>query len=858
MINTDRSKQPTTLHHLSIAFHHKPRLSTNKFVNLCPFIAQPKATQPAMTKFFLTALWSVALLMLPGSVFSQTKIKLSGIVADSSKPLGFATVRIFKKSNTTPLQAALTKEDGSFQFNVPDTGNYTLSFTHAGYAEKRITVTVAAPATPMQIDPVQLSRNAGVLKEVVVSAQRPLVEQSDDKIVFNVEDDPATKTETAIDILRKTPFVTVDGEDNIKVNGKSNFKVLLNGRETSMFARNIKEAMRGFPGALISKIEVITSPSAKYDGEGIGGLINIITKKKVVGYNGSLSSFSRTSDKLNNFSVNGNAKVGKLGLSVFFNTGFSDPVLQHNTNTTIPATQDFYSKRTLDGNQYTNSGWSFGNAELSWEMDSLNTISVYANNDSWSNRTITEQTIITDFESSPSTISHYALTNKSNNPGLNVGSDYIKHFKKNKEKEFSLRFFGEFGKNDAKLNSFQDNPGTDRYLMNNSYANNNQYTIQADNSIPVSKNGKIEGGLKAILRRANSNFQSLIKYDESADYKTNPANTDYFKYAQDVISLYSMYSLKLKKSSFRVGGRVEYTSVTGDFTSSKTQVKSNYTTLLPNIQFTNRVSKLTTLVFTYTKRLQRPYIYDLNPFVNNNDSLNISFGNPDLGPQTIHALSGQLRYGNGNTFAGINIEGSYSNNKILQYASFDAQTGITNTTSLNIGREYQSSVNLNFNTKITPKWSVFVNGSIRYSTVTNNSDASQKNSGFGGNFNFNTSYKFTNKFSVSTYLGLWREPQTIQTTYPFNTWHNVAFNYKMFNEKLSISLRGVNYYEKTREFKTTTKDKNFYNTNVTRQIRRGGVLALTWNFGKLSENVSKKKGVTNDDILTKPAAPAGN
>ena len=111
----------------------------------------------------------------------------------------------------------------------------------------------------MKIEPVQLSRLAGVLKEVVVTSQRPMMEQSDDKIVFNVGDDPTAKSETAIEILRRTPFVTVDGEDNIKVNGKSNFKVLLNGRETSMFARNIKDALRGFPGALISKIEVITS-----------------------------------------------------------------------------------------------------------------------------------------------------------------------------------------------------------------------------------------------------------------------------------------------------------------------------------------------------------------------------------------------------------------------------------------------------------------------------------------------------------------------------------------------------------------------------------------------------------------------
>jgi len=808
-----------------------------------------------MRKFLLSALLPAVLLILPGYAFSQTKMKLSGTVLDGSKPLALATVRIFKINNASPLQTTLSKEDGNYQFNKPDTGSYSLSFTHTGFTEQRVTIVVPSKAGDMQIDPIPLSRGTGTLKEVIVNSQRPMVEQSDDKIVFNVGDDPTNKTETAIDILRKTPFVTVDGEDNIKVNGNSNFKVLLNGRETSMFARNIKEALRGFPGAIISKIEVITTPSAKYDGEGIGGLINIITKKKVVGYNGSLSSFSRTSDKLNNFSVNGNAKAGNVGVSLFFNTGFSDPVLQHNTNTTLPSTQNIYTKRALDGNQYTNSGWSFGNAELSWEFDSLNTISLYTNIDSWSNRTVTDQTITTDFSSSPSMVSYYSLNNKTNNPGVNVGSDYIKHFKKNKEREFSLRFLGEFGKNDSRLNSFQDNPSTNRYLINNSHAINDQYTIQADNSIPVKKNGKFEGGLKAILRRASSDFQSLVKYDEADDYTINTANTDYFKYAQDVFSLYSMYSLKLKKSTLRIGARIEYTNVNGSFIASNTKVKNSYATFLPNIQFTNRVNKDMNLVFAYTKRLQRPYIWDLNPFVNNNDSLNISYGNPDLGPQTTHALSTQLRYGKGNTFAGINVEGSYSDNKILQYSSFDPKTGITRTTSLNIGKEFQSSLNLNFSTKITPRWSLFINGSLRYLTVKNNSDASQSNSGFGCNFNLNTSYKFTDKFTVSSYLGLWQDNQTIQTTYPFNTWHNVALNYKAFKDKINISLRAVNYTEKTHDFKTITKDRNFYNTNITRQTRRGGVLALTWNFGKLTENISKKKGVSNDDILTKPVAP---
>lgn len=491
------------------------------------------------------------------------------------------------------------------------------------------------------------------------------------------------------------------------------------------------------------------------------------------------------------------------------------------------------------------------------ELDTLNTISLYTNIDSWNNKTVSHQTITSDYPSVPSTVSIYNLDNKTDNPGVNVGSDYIKHFSKNKEREFSLRFLGEFGKADSKLISNQENPGLDRYLDNNSHAVNNQFTIQADNSIPLKK-GKLDGGVKAILRRASSNFQSLVKYNKGDDYILDKDNSDYFKYRQDVISVYSMYSFRLKKSSFRFGARLEYTNVDGDFISSKTKVKNDYATFLPNIQFTNRINKVTTLVLAYTKRLQRPYIWDLNPFVNNNDSFNISFGNPDLGPQISHAFSTQLRFNKGNTFGGINVDASYSNNKILQYSSFNPQTGITETTNLNIGKEFQSSINLNFSTKITPKWSVFTNSSLRYSTVTNNADESQSNSGFGVNFNFNTAYRFNDKFSISTYLGLWQEPQTIQTTYPFNTWHNVAFNYKVFKNKVNISLRAVNYVEKTHAFKTITKDRNFYNTNTTTIRRRAGVLALTWNFGKLTENVSKKKGVSNDDLLTKPAAPTTN
>ena len=800
---------------------------------------------------------AIILCALPSFLSAQNKALIKGTVSDSAKALSFATIRLYKPGNPAPLHTVLSKGDGSYQVAKPANGNYVLSFSHTGYAEQKKPVSINGDGDVV-VEPVKLVKASGTLNEVVVKATRPLVEQSDDKIILNVEDDPSAKTETAIDILRKTPFITVDGDDNIKVNGKSNFRVLLNGRETAMFANNVKEALRGFPGTTISKIEVITNPSAKYDGEGIGGLINIITKKKIVGYNGSLSTFNRTVDKVNHYSLNGNAKVGKFGLSVFMNKGYSDPITIHSNTTTIPLSQSLYTKRVLDGDQRTNGSWQFGNAELSFDIDSLHTLSVYTNLNGGSNTNSSDQYITTSFDNSAPSESHFTLYNRSKYPSTSVGTDFIKHYKKNKDREFSLRFLGSFGRNSNYLNSFQDNPGTDRYLINQSKAINNEYTIQADNSLPV-KWGKFDAGVKAILRRASSDFASMVKYDAGKEYELNPSNSNNFNYRQDVVSVYSMLSFKLKKNNFRVGGRVEYTDINGDFTSSNTTVNSDYVSVLPNVQMTRKLTKAVTLVLNYNKRISRPFINDLNPFVINNDSLNISYGNPDLGPQNIHAFSTQFRYLKNGNFAGLNLEGSYSGDRIIPYSVFDPQTGVTKTTSLNIGKEYQASVNLNMNRKFSKKWTLFTNASVRYVHLSNNADETQRSNGVGVNFNLSLNYKVSNRFNIASYVGLSQEPRSIQTKYPFQPWHNVSFNYKVFKNKINISLRAVNYYETDRDFITETSNANFNSTTTVTRPRRAAVLALTWNFGKLTEQVSKKKGVNNDDLLSKPpAAPTGN
>jgi outer membrane receptor protein involved in Fe transport len=783
---------------------------------------------------------------------AQTKkVNISGVLKDSAqqKALSFVTISLYKQGQLAlPIKNTYTDNSGKFQLADVDTGNYTIFFTHTGFTEKQQDVTVNGDG-PVNLNEIILQASVVNLKDVTVTTRKPLIEQTDDKVVFNVENDPTTKTETAIDILRKTPFVSVDGDGNVQVNGQTNFKVLLNGRETAMFAQNVKEALKGFPGTLITKIEVITQPSAKYDAEGVGGIINIITRKKVVGYNGSISTYY-SSTSFYNINANLSAKFGKIGGTINYGAGGATRQPGKTFTQTIPINPAVFTRRTLQGNRLNSFFWNFGNGEISYEVDSMNTLSAYANISGGKNSSIVDQTITTDYASAPSSNSLYKLDSRYLYPTLSVGTDFIRKFKSNTEKEFSIRLNGEFSNANSFLNSEQDNYTTDRFILNNSIAKNKQYTIQSDYLVPFKTNQKIEVGGKIILRNASSDFESLIKYQPESDYEISPSNTNNFRYNQDVYSAYTSYNLKIKKVTYRVGGRVEHTQVKGDFVSTNTAVRQSYTSFLPNLQATIKFNNTYTLVLGYNKRLQRPGIWNLNPFVNNNDSLNIFFGNPNLGPQTIHALSAQTRITKGTTFVGLTLMGSYSDNTIVQYATFDRRTGVTKTTSTNLGEEFQLSLNGNITAKFTPDWNFFVNGNVRYNKIKNKALVSQVNDGFGGNANMNSSYTFNKKFMISSYAGFWGSPATIQERMRVNIWYGLGFGYKFFKEKLVASLGLANFMAKEREWWRHLSDPNFTTETKSTFPYRGATINITWNFGKLTENVSKKKGVSNDDLIS--------
>ncbi|MDB5209553.1 MAG: hypothetical protein JWQ30_380 [Sediminibacterium sp.] len=792
----------------------------------------------------------VFLQLATATSFAQAKqANLTGIVTDTlQKALSYATISVYAPMQLTgdPVKRTYTDKNGSFRLLI-DTGYYDLTASHTGFLEIKIRVHVIQGDN--NIGSIALGPMVKTLQEVTVTSRKNLVEQSDDKIIYNAELDPVAKSGSASDLLRKTPMVTVDGDGNVQLNGQNNFKILLNGRETAMFAQNLKDALKSFPGALITKIEVITSPSAKYDAEGIGGVINIVTRKKLVGYNGYLSNYYST---LSNFSqsVSLNVKTGRLGITSYYGqSGSYNDIPGSSTSVTTALVPAAFTKRSLAGQRKSNNYGGFGNLELSYDIDSFRVVTLYGNLGRTRSHSGIEQSILTDYQALPSSSAAFLQDNRFVNPSSGMGVDFMHKYPGIADKEFSMRFNSQFSHNNGYTNSEQHNPAQNRFISNKSEASNSEYTFQVDLTQPVNKTTRLETGIKTILRSASSDFISLAKYNAADAYIANPANSDKFNYHQEVYSAYASINKTINAYALRLGLRAEHTEIHGDFETSKTKVMQHYTNLVPNVQLSRKISQYYSWVLSYNLRLQRPYITNLNPFVNNNDSLNISFGNPDLGPQTIHMVSLQARYVKTDFFAAIACSASYTGDMIVQYSRLDNPSGIISTTSANAGKEWQYAITANMNATIGKKINMGLNGVIRYNTIQNQLLTAQQRGGVSGNLSGYFNYRVVGKFTVSGSGGFQHAPYSLVNSPGSQFFYQTNLGCKFFQDKLFATMNFNNFLKEYFTMNTSTINTTFHTLNNNTYPYRVIYLGVTYNFGKLKESVSKKKGITNDDLI---------
>lgn len=807
-----------------------------------------KKTKKLALRLFSTKIFVfVVLFSSISTAMAQDKIRLQGLVKDitNHEPLSFVTVSLLKIDSTKAVVAsALSDSTGRFVLQA-DTGTYLLSLNLFGYAKFMQKLKVEA-GMPTDLKVFALKPVSNQLKQVVITGQKQLISQDRDKLVYNVAQDPSAQSQNLSEVLRKVPMLSVDGEGNVQLNGQSNFKVLLNGRETAMFALNVKDALRGFPGVVVSKIEVITNPSAKYDAEGIGGLINIITKKGIMGYNGFLNAYYSNINYQT--STNLSVRSGKFAVTgtYFLSGNYANKAGV--TSETLPLQSSAYQRRFLDGERITDRFSNDGNFEMSYNIDTLQTIVAYANVGGGNNKSRFAQHITTDFASAPSQSDFFTQNVKSNFPSYGLGTDFIKKFRGNPDRELSFRFNGQFSKNDGLNTSLMDRASTDLFMQNDSYSKNKEYTLQTDYIEPLSKMMRLETGAKVILRHANADYQSLRKTQENDPYEPDYSNSNSFAYQQKVYSGYGSLNFSINKLNFRTGLRAEHTTVDGDFFSSNTKVEQSYTSLIPDFSMNTKLGKDYTIVVGYTKRLQRPYINTLNPFVNNNDPLNISFGNPDLTAQTIHSLSIQNRLLKGANFFSFSLNASYSGNMIVQYTTFNASNGVSTTQYGNLGKNRDVSASLFFNTSFA-KFRGGIGGTLRYNKIENTVVATQHEEGFSGQASAFFSYTFYKTLFISGNGGLSRSPYSLINTTQTFPYYQINIGAELFNKKVTTSVNFNNFHAGNFTNKSYTQDANFKTLSTTTRPYRVIYVGATYSFGKLKENLSKKKGVKNDDLI---------
>ena len=771
---------------------------------------------------------------------------IKGIVVDSTTntPLEFITVAL-KKDNVV-LKTVVTAGSGDFVFKVAP-GKYMITVIAVGYNAKTTAAETDPESETTDLGKLLITAQTNKLNEVSITADRPLVKQEIDRISYDTQADPENTVLTALDMMRKVPLLSLDADDNIKLKGSGNFKILINGKPSGMMVRSPKDVLRSMPASSIQKIEVITTPPAKYDSEGLAGIINIITTKKVDnGYNGSINIRERLPFGPG-MGANFTAKFNKFGINAYGGYGTyklpETSILSRRTTT-----GELPSSLVNDGTRKNKNVNGYGGVEFSYEIDTLNLLTLEVNPYAGSFKGLNTQ--LFSLSDGMNNTSYDVLTNiKYDWSGFESTLNYQRGFKSNKDRLLTLSY--KFSNNinpqfNELLFSNRQNYTDPNYRQQNDTRSKEQ-TIQLDYVHPLKKL-TIEGGLKGILRDNSSNFETRYFNEATGDYILDATKTNQFNNNQDIFGAYNSYAYNLKSWGFKGGVRLEGTFVNADFISTGSNVKTDYFNVIPTISINHKFKNTSSLNLGFTQRIERPGIYNLNPFVDRSNPNFESTGNPDL--EAVLSNNFNLSF---NTFkkGNINIGLSYSfaNNTIQNVSVYDPATQITRSTYLNIGKDKSLSTNLNVSYPITSKWNSSINGNIGYTRIQGSIDGSlAKNDGLLGYFSLSTGYKFEHNWRITGNFNYSAAEVMLQGSSSSYIYVGISGSKDIIKDKLSISASVSNPFSKYRYYTLETQGANFVQTYRGQNYNRAFSASLNWKFGRLKDAVVKsKRSISNDD-----------
>lgn len=613
--------------------------------------------------------WTVLLwmLMISGLLAAQntanTSFQVKGILLDSLTQEGepYATIKIVKKeAPAKALKMLITDMKGQFQEKVPGTGNFVMTITSVGRTPIVKDFSVKAGENLVDFGTLYIVDASNELGQVEIVAQKPLVKADIDKIEYNVQDDPDAQSNSVLEMLRKVPLVTVDGEDNIQVNGSSSFKVYVNGKPNNMMSNNPTEVLKSMPANSIKHIEVITNPGPKYDAEGVGGILNIVTVGS--GLEGYTATFSaNVSNRGAGGGAFGTIKSGKLTVSARYNYNYNDQPRNYSSGSqhvTSEAVTENSSNLDYDGSNKGHGSFQSGSMEASYEIDTLRLVTMSFGLWGGGNKSNGSTDYIATFPENinAAPIYSYSAFNRSKSSWYSIdgGVDYQRLFK---VKDRMLTFSYKINTRPQTSDSYTEyeidkgyNPDWADYLKrlrnlhNDGEQNTTEHTFQADYTTPIGKLHTLEAGAKYILRN-NSSEDDRFDADDTGKYEYNKEQSSHYKHLNDIIAAYLGYGLKVKRLSGRLGVRYEHTIQDVKYLVGRGEdFTKNFDDVVPSASIGYKLTDMSNLRLGYNMRIYRPGIWYLNPYLNDTDPSYISQGNSELDSEKSHAFN--LSYSN--------------------------------------------------------------------------------------------------------------------------------------------------------------------------------------------------------------------
>ena len=785
--------------------------------------------------------------------------KISGNIIDSTagKGVEFASIALFSVANNSPLDGTSADETGKFVITKVAPGAYKLLISFIGFKDKTIGNIQIVKGQDIDLGRIKLSTSIKTLDEVTITGEKSMIEEKVDRLVYNAEKDITAKGGDAADILRKVPMLSVDLDGNLSLRGSSNIRVLINNKPSTIIASNVADALKQIPADMIKSVEVITSPSAKYDAEGSGGIVNIITKKNNL-QGLTLNIDSGVGNRGTNLGLNGSYRKGKMG----FTLGGFGRAFYNKAESTL--NQETFSL----GNTYLTNQTStakdrglFGQYSLGWDYDLGKNQALSAGLRYGTRNFIQKQNLtINQFENNTlDATSQRKVDRKDLSGTVDFNIDYIRTFKPQQEWSISTLYSRTGLTNNFNTDILTESGAVGSRLKNINQNYNSEFTLQTDYQTPLKKNQMLEFGAKGIFRTVNSDYKYLIA-SESGEFSFNSANpSGSLNYNQNVAAGYLSYTLTTaNKYTFKVGSRYEYTGITADLGDKGTVNIPNYGNLVPSINVSKSITSSTTVKAGYNRRIQRPGIQQLNPNVNLANPQNISMGNPSLSPELTDNLEVGLSTNIKKTYINASIFARQTNNSITQVRmAVDTLAGAIVTTFENIGKQQAYGMNVFANVYITPKWTV--NGSVDLLQTymegqANNADGISvrvSNSGFNYGGRLMSQVSLKQGWALQGF-GFYRGKEVqLQGTRTGFYMYSLGFKKDFANKKGSIGFGAENFLTKGVRFTSDLKSTQFNQTTATQLYNRNFKVTLSYSIGKMSFDAPKRKtkSVTNTDVM---------